>query len=96
MRFLSIKSNLITQVAFFKDESLKENAESFILRAHDHGLLSHLVVCPTSQTHTLLWEGTVCPDLLFGAHQPGLSHLAQIMPWTPNARTDGRTDGRPT
>jgi hypothetical protein len=35
VQVLSIKSNLITQVAFFKDESLKENAESFILRAHE-------------------------------------------------------------
>ena len=35
VQIVSIKSNLITQVAFFKDESLKENAESFILRAHE-------------------------------------------------------------
>jgi hypothetical protein len=35
VQVVSIKSNLITQVAFFKDEALKENAESFILRAHE-------------------------------------------------------------
>lgn len=35
VQVVSIKSNLITQVAFFKDEALKENAESFLLRAHE-------------------------------------------------------------
>jgi hypothetical protein len=35
VQVVSIKSNLMTQVAFFKDEALKENAESFILRAHE-------------------------------------------------------------
>jgi hypothetical protein len=35
IQIVFIKSNLITQVAFFKDEALKENAESFILRAHE-------------------------------------------------------------